>query len=117
MNFLRQRQGDDPDGLPLRGWHKAVMTSNVLFTDGSARSTRSRTHTAFDMDSLRKMGYTPAFAQTQFLTRCDAYQADCYLTPGALIPVGKFGERRSRQWLRTQTGWPFAGFQSNFNLE
>lgn len=56
MNFLRQRQGDDPDGLPLRGWHKAVMTSNVLFTDGSARSTRSRTHTAFDMDSLRKMG-------------------------------------------------------------
>ncbi len=117
MNFLRQREGDDPGGLSLRGWHKMVMTSNVLFTDGSARPTRTRTTTAFDQESLEKMGYTTAFPQTQFLTRCDSYQADCYPTPGALIPVGKTGERLSREWLSDQTGWPFAGFQGNIRLE
>jgi prepilin-type N-terminal cleavage/methylation domain-containing protein/prepilin-type processing-associated H-X9-DG protein len=107
--------GPIPRELLLRGWHGAVMTSNVAFVDGSARPTKVSDLDDFDANALREMNYTPNVGPTSFLRRGAEFQMDCYPTPGAFI--AKYAANGQIAWpssnLATYTGWPFTGYQNN----
>ena len=36
-NFSRQDIGENPELVPIAGWHKKIMSDNVVYCDGSAR--------------------------------------------------------------------------------
>ncbi len=114
--------GPLPRELILRGWHGAVMTSNVGFLDGSARATRVQKLTLFEPDTLRKMRAwtTNPSSARRFLRRGDTWQMDCYPTPAAFVP--KFQDEGRgppvisyTDALRGRTAWPYGGMQNNMS--
>ena len=112
-NFSRQGDLiDDPEVLPIAGWHKKIMSDLVAYCDGSARLTRVDKLSEFETETLRKMNYTPNFTYSWFLRRGRTWQTDCYPSPGALIRV----YAPSGQTLTPNppyTGWPFDNYQAN----
>ena len=113
-NFSRQNAAINPDLLPIAGWHKKVMTDNVLYVDASARPTRVNELSTFDPTLLGKMGYTPNFPWNWFLRRGRTWQTDSYPTPGAFIAAkSPNGTRIPHNQLQTWTGWPFSNYQDN----
>jgi prepilin-type N-terminal cleavage/methylation domain-containing protein len=82
---------DDPDILPILGWHKKVMQDNVAFVDGSARLTKGDTLIDFTEQTLNDMNFRDhngGFSyQTYFLRRGRSWRTDCYPAPGAYVPI------------------------------
>ena len=118
-NFSRQNPAVNPDLLPIRGWHRKVMTDNVMFADGSARPTTVNELADFDRETLAKMGFTPNFQWQWFLRRGTTWQTDCYPTGGAYIPRFRQegvrgGQRVSSRPPGRYTGWPWYNYQDNF---
>ncbi len=109
--------GGIPRELVLRGWHGAVMTSNVSFLDGSARATRVMDLANWDPEILHRMHAAGVNPRT-FLRTGDTWQMHCYPTPAAWIP--KFANEGSgppaisyQQALGGRTTWPYIGMQNN----
>jgi type II secretory pathway pseudopilin PulG len=107
--------GPVPPELLLRGWHGAVMTSNVGFADGSARPSKAEDITMFDAATLRAMNYVTggSFTWETFLRRGADWQMDCYPTPGAWIPLYPPSGGQPYPGSPGWKGWPFNGLQMN----
>lgn len=96
--------GNDRDPILLTGWHKKPMTDNLIFCDGSARSTRADKILHVDDASGTQMN-----AIAGYISRGPTWSLDVFPTPGAriwgtsLIPSGP---PQSDQW-------PFLGYQTN----
>ena len=106
--------GGIPRELILRGWHGAVMTSNVGFVDGSARPTRVMDLNDWDSDTLRKMHYFGGVGNAKiFLRSGETWQMHCYPTPGAYVPKFDSSGRAAREYGNFGSGWPYDGAQNN----
>ena len=115
-NFSRQSGAVNPDLLPVRGWHRKLMTDNVTYADGSARPTTVNELAEFDPQTLAKMGFTGNQGWRFFLRRGTTWQTDCYPTGGAYIPRfrNSTGVRISNRPPGGFTGWPYYNYQDNF---
>ncbi|MFH1747424.1 MAG: prepilin-type N-terminal cleavage/methylation domain-containing protein [Planctomycetota bacterium] len=112
-NFSRQGGLiDNPEVIPIPGWHKKIMSDLVAYCDGSARMTRVDKQSEFDAETLRLMNYTTAFPAYYFLRRGKTWQTDCYPSPGALIKV--FAPNGTDMTPDINyVGWPFNNYQTN----
>ena len=117
MTIQAVQPGGIPRELILRGWHGAVMTSNVGFVDGSARATRVMDLADWEAETLRKMRYYGGVGQARrFLRSGDTWQMHCYPTPAAFIP--KFTSNGTpavtyAQAVGGRNGWPYGAMQNN----
>jgi type II secretory pathway pseudopilin PulG len=97
-----------PDPVLVTGWHKRMIVENLLFCDGSGRSTRAGKQYEFDSATLAGMSvYDP-----NLLARGQTWQLDCYPTPGARI-WGSPDLWRATFDPGYDTQWPFANRQEN----
>jgi prepilin-type N-terminal cleavage/methylation domain-containing protein len=102
------------------GWHKKIMSDNVVFCDGSARQTRIESLDEFDEETLRGMNFSPDFFADYmiFLRRGRTWQTDCYPSPGALTKV--YNDQGGHECLfdpsvLSSHGWPFDNLTQNQN--
>lgn len=105
FNMIGRDDGQqNPDPVLVTGWHKRLMTDNLVFVDGHARFTlASGRENITDQDTMRKMN-----ADGSVISRGPTWTFDCYPTPGAVI----WGN-----WTSGSTRWPFAGAQHNLCVE
>lgn len=106
--------GDDFDPILAYGWHKRRMTDNVLYVDGSARSTLVGKSIGVDEPTAQAMGL--GRLEASLLKRGANYRQDCYPTPGAHI----MGVVSSIQWLGgyfNPNTWPLSGCEDNMRRE
>ena len=113
-NFSRQNPAVNPDLLPVRGWHNVIMTDNVAFADGSARSTKIDENIDWDSETTQAMRLSNAVPVSWVLRRGTTWRTDCYPTPGAFIKV----RDGSGGWVVSLlpgagSGWPLTGAQDN----
>jgi len=97
-----------PDPVLVTGWHKQFMADNLLFCDGSAKTTEAEKQHVFDPGTLAAMN---VYAE-DYLARGSTWRLDCFPTPGARL----WGSREL--WGQTYgagygTQWPFAGCEEN----
>ncbi|MCG3125603.1 MAG: hypothetical protein CHACPFDD_00428 [Phycisphaerae bacterium] len=93
----------NPDPVVVFGWHKRQMTDNLLYVDGSARSTLATGHFTVDAATANEMN-----ANRGYVSRGPSWRFDTYPTPGARVwgaPPGAGQQKR----------WPFTGYQDNLN--
>jgi prepilin-type N-terminal cleavage/methylation domain-containing protein len=118
----------EPGDPGIVGWHKALMTDNVAYCDGSARSTRAIQLVSWPDQLLRDMEYTDPDGGLRwdwFLRRGDTWKTDCYPTPGARIVVrnATTGTIVTPQIqppaipANAMTRWPFRSYQDNSRSE
>ncbi|TWT41038.1 Type II secretion system protein G precursor [Phycisphaerae bacterium RAS1] len=94
----------DADPIVVYGWHKKVLTENILFVDGSARTTQcGRTRPPTEIAA--EMGIPDT---AHIIRRGKGWRLDTYPTPGARISGA-----RPQFWLPWTTQWPVAGAQDN----
>lgn len=86
------------------GWHKRKLTDNLLFVDGSARSTRAEKQSAFDEETRMKMNACGG------LGRYGDVRLDVYPVGGSRIWGSPASLVNS-----CPSGWPFAKYQDNLN--
>ncbi len=93
----------NPDPVVVTGWHKRLMTDNVLFVDGHANSTLATAQQAFDPQTIQDMNV----ADARYLSRGETWQLDVYPTPGAVVWANPadFGIPTDK--------WPARGAQQN----
>ncbi len=90
--------------VEMVGWHKRLMTDNLLFGDGSARSTQAVQEApapAADYPDIDPSAIS-------FLVRGPGWRLDCYPTPGAVVRGGN-----DVSWLNLDAGkWPLRSYQN-----
>lgn len=94
----------------LIGWHKRKLFDNLLFCDGSARTTKAELPYQIDYEDTTLLNSIIP----DLLDRSTGatWRITCYPTPGALIwdqPSGSF-----RSSMKNDSRWPYAGAQDNF---
>jgi prepilin-type N-terminal cleavage/methylation domain-containing protein len=101
--------------LMFPGWHKKVMSDNVSYCDGSARTTRVESLAEFLDKDLEAMGVTTDFEWFTFLRRGKTWQTDSYRAPGAVTVVYDYltGKAAMDVSFPQYTGWPFDGYTVN----
>jgi len=85
------------------GWHKRKLVDNLLFVDGSARSTKAEAQVDFDSETALQMNVI----NPNWLGRFGNVRLDTYPIGGARI----FGNWA--QDLANATKWPFVNYQNN----
>lgn len=110
----------DPDLLSVRGWHNKVLTDNVAFVDGSARSVLGVQLGNWEASLLQQMNYTDpngGIVWQWFLRRGKSWQTDCYPTPGAYVVRYSAAGVRVTPRVTGAVGnkWPFNGAQDNMD--
>ena len=114
--WSRQSPGafENPEDYMFPGWHKKIMSDNVIYCDGSARQTKVDSLSDWDDATLEGMNYCQGYGWNYFLRRGRTWQTDCYPTPGALIRVFSYGNGKPlmspASW---PPGWPFDGYTTN----
>jgi prepilin-type N-terminal cleavage/methylation domain-containing protein len=99
----RDSSGGIQGEIDVFGWHKRKLVDNLLFVDGSARSTKAEFRTDFDDGTIQQMNVT----DKRLLGRFGSVRIDTYPVGGARI----FGD-----WSQETAGskkWPYANFQNN----
>ncbi|HMQ14909.1 MAG TPA: prepilin-type N-terminal cleavage/methylation domain-containing protein [Phycisphaerae bacterium] len=79
------QQNLNPDLAPLAGTHRVLMTDNVVFADGSSRSTKVGRLARFNSTLLDEMGVGTPWPYDWVLRRGIHWQTDAYPIPGSLI--------------------------------
>jgi prepilin-type N-terminal cleavage/methylation domain-containing protein len=120
--FWSRQTADCPplDQKMLVGWHKGIMSDNVLYCDGSARQTKVDKLDDFNPDDLDAMNYWTNHRDPDdirmFLRRGRTWQTDTYPAPGALTMSWAWTGTHACLFDPsgvTDTGWPFDGFIMN----
>jgi prepilin-type N-terminal cleavage/methylation domain-containing protein len=118
--WSRQTPGEtpDPEKLMFPGWHKKIMSDNVVYVDGSARHTKIDELADWDQETLENMGFSPQFFDDPyaFLRRGRTWQTDCYPSPGAVTKT--FADAGcvslwQPTFIEGYTGWPFDNYTQN----
>ncbi|MBU0640394.1 MAG: type II secretion system GspH family protein [Planctomycetes bacterium] len=104
FNMIGMDSGGNPPAVLLYGWHKRFMTDNLLYCDGSARSSLATDRESVGAELKEEIGDNYGLT-----TRGAHWQIDVYPTPGARI-WGDFPETLGGN----KADWPFAGYQNNF---
>lgn len=103
FNMIHMDSGN-PDAIVMQGWHQKPMRDNLLYVDGSARTTLVGTQAI--------LGSMPGIAgAVRNATRGDTWQLDTYPAPGTHI----WGAARPSQIgisAADQQLWPFRGYRS-----
>lgn len=92
----------NPDPVIAMGWHRKVMTDNILFCDGSAKPTLAAGRQSVDQATALTMGISTAGARS-LISRGPTWQFDTYPTPGAQIrgaipPGATWNGMSQREW-------------------
>ncbi len=103
FNMIGQDSGGDAEEVLVYGWHKRKMMDNLLFCDGSARTTKAEAETRVQSQDADSMN----LYSNDVLARYGNVKLDVYPTPGARI--GYYDVPNSDQW-------PFKNYQDNFVL-
>lgn len=102
----------NPDPVVVVGWHKRLMTDNLGFADGSARST-----IATGREDMTQSSNTSAMnANLGLISRGPGWMFDTYPTPGAIIFGGPAWRPPAYSALAGSADvkkWPFVGAQNN----
>jgi prepilin-type N-terminal cleavage/methylation domain-containing protein len=111
FNMIGRDDVADPDPVLVYGWHRRFMQENLLYCDGSARTTSAAGVYRFTTATLNEMNVFRDNGKHN-LNRGRGWQLDCYPTPGARI----FGS--PTLWRGTygdvyDTMWPFVDRQEN----
>ncbi|MCG3125601.1 MAG: hypothetical protein CHACPFDD_00426 [Phycisphaerae bacterium] len=93
----------NPDPIFLYGWHKRLMTENVIFCDGSARSTLASGRQSTDAATAAQMNVRSG--DRDLISRGPSWRFDTWPTPGARIWGAPYQP--------SKTHWPYAGYQDN----
>ncbi len=103
-----QLTATDTPLVEMVGWHKRVMTDNLLFADGSARSTQAVE------DVIAQPADYPDVDTTAigFFRRGPGWRLECYPTPGAIVRGGA-NTVNSLPWDADK--WPKRNFQNIMN--
>ena len=120
FNMIGMDIGDaNPDPVIATGWHNRWMTENLVFCDGSARSTRASGHRTIPEDVARaRMAVGPNW---DLLSRGPGWRFDLWPTPGARIWAHRpddmfwnpgYTEHEEERWKY----WPFVGAQDNLRV-
>lgn len=108
FNMIGTDETEDADLVEAPGWHGEPRQDNMMFADGSARSTKA--YSADDPlykprpEDEGEWGIAPG--DSDFISRGPNYQLDCYPAPGASMG-GPFPTNHSK-------GWPGAGATVHF---
>lgn len=103
----------DPPEVVATGWHGRWMVDNLVFCDGSARSTRAEGHEMVSGEACAEMGVGP---NCYFISRGPDWRFDLWPTPGARIWAH---DATNPLWNPGYEGhpgaefWPFLGAQNN----
>ncbi|MBU0640393.1 MAG: DUF1559 domain-containing protein [Planctomycetes bacterium] len=104
FNMIGMDSGGNPPAVLLYGWHRRFMTDNLLYCDGSARSTLASGQEDVGNELREEIG--PNFGLT---SRGANWQIDAYPTHGARI----WGNVPN-QMMGDLAAWPFSAYQDNF---
>ena len=99
------------DPVLVMGWHKRKMQDNLLYCDGSARTSIASALFEFDPADIARMMI--ADNDQRLLGRGASWRLDVYPTPGARI----FGSNRIWESVigaQYRTHWPYANHEENF---
>ena len=116
FNMIGRDDGgtSDPDGTKqavlLMGWHRQMLRDNLLYCDGSARTTKAEGVSPILPETLVASDMRGAGSAT----RGSTFQLDTYPTPGAHI----WGNMRPNEMGVTEADqnlWPYARYKSNLN--
>lgn len=84
FNMIGTDDGEvEPDPVLLTGWHKRLLTDNVLFVDGHADATMASGKEHIDEQTWLQMGQCNG--NWKLTTRGGTWQLDGYPTPGRKI--------------------------------
>lgn len=101
FNMIGMDNGQqNPDPVIVRGWHKKLMTDNLIFTDGHAASTLASGHQSVDSQAANDMN-----AMGVYISRGPSWTFDTYPTPGARVWGTWTGPKK----------WPYLGAQDNLD--
>ena len=119
--WSRQRLDENPDidlgSFMFPGWHKKVMSDNVIYCDGSARQTKIEKLAEWDQETLENMNFSPEYFDDPFafLRRGRTWQTDCYPSPGAITKT--YADSGQSLWnpesISSNSGWPFDNYTQN----
>jgi prepilin-type N-terminal cleavage/methylation domain-containing protein len=102
----------NPDPINLIGWHKRKMTDNLLYADGSGRSTLAAGHRNVEPSVGAQMGVTGA--SLALISRGpNGWQMDSWPTPGARIWGNNAPWVPPYNGLGTANQWPTQAAQDN----
>ena len=102
FNMIGSDSVAEVDEVTVLGWHKRKMVDNLLFCDGSARSTKAEKECFVDSDRL-----IDVVSNMELLNnRGTSYQLDTFPVPGAII-WGDWDD------LTQSDKWPGRGAQDN----
>lgn len=117
--WSRQQPGStpNPEVLLFPGWHKRIMSDDVAFCDGSAKTARINQLAVPEQTLLDQMHYTPDFPWYYFMRRGKTWQTDCFPAPGGFILVynnaNAVFDSSLLGLVRSYTGWPFENYRVN----
>lgn len=103
--------GAPPDPVLVTGWHKKLMKDNLLFCDGSARSTQASGRWPWDPGAIQQMQIWNG--NYRILSRGRTWRLDCYPVPGARIFGSNLLWRDNVGAFKYDNQWPFANRQEN----
>ncbi len=103
FNMIGTDDSEDAELVEALGWHGEPMQDNMMFADGSARSTRaySADDPLYKPKPEDEGEWGISAGDSDFISRGPNYQLDCYPAPGASMG-GPFPANHSK-------GWPGAG--------
>ncbi len=109
FNMIGQDNGSSsPDPVIVMGWHKRLMTDNLLFTDGHAAGATAYGLYDFSQSSEGQQAAQQMNAVASYLSRGPAWTFDVYPTPGARI-WGTFNPGNAK------SKWPWSAAQDNLD--
>jgi len=85
FNMIGRDEGDTSFAVPVPGWHKRLMTDNLLFCDGSARSTRAENPVHSSQELLNDLAAFGGDPEWIVKHRGASYKLDTYPVGGAII--------------------------------
>jgi prepilin-type N-terminal cleavage/methylation domain-containing protein len=107
FNMIGKDDGSEIDEVVVSGWHKRKMMDNLLFCDGSARTTKAEADRG--EEGIDKEGWNDVCADYWgAITRGTTYRLDVYPVGGAII----WGDW-TQQMGECPNKWPWKGHQDN----
>lgn len=87
FNMIGTDDSDDAGLVELPGWHQENLVDNLIFADGSARTTKavSAEDASFQPTQQDEAEWDMISGARAYITRGPTYQLDCYPTPGAMM--------------------------------
>ncbi len=109
FNMIGRDDAIHHDPVLVTGWHRKLMTDNLLFCDMSARTATAAQRETFGAQQVAAL----QIDDPGMIARGPGWQLDCYPTAGARLFGDNDAVWRPAYAERYDTNWPFRGRQEN----